>query len=45
MTKDDHFLVEPQSPYYLYRLDGLEAIITSIKVDGKNRTSGAGLLQ
>ena len=36
MTKDNTFVIDLQSPYYLHPSDGPRAIITSIKFDGKN---------
>ena len=36
MAKDDSFVIDSQSPFYLHPLDGPGAIITSIKFAGKN---------
>jgi len=36
MTKDENFVIDCQSPYYLHPSDGPGAIITSIKLDGNN---------
>ena len=36
MLKDDTFVIDPQSSYYLHPSDGPVAIITSTKFDRKN---------
>jgi len=36
MAKDDSFVIDSQSPFYLHPSNGPGTIITSIKFDGKN---------
>jgi len=36
MPKDQNFVIDNESPYFLDPSNSLEAIITSIKFDGKN---------